>query len=243
MSTLIAGVWAGQGAGVPIRSPRGRGAAYRSLWQWPLRSPARLIGCAVAFLAFLIGLNAVLGLTGIRHPGGLLGTTSPAGTARAAPGPTRAPAVPAPTRLPPVAELTPAALPLAKAPPAALTVATKWTQAWAKHPPGTTTQSWVGGLMPYTTPEFLGVLTTVDPSNVPATKVTGSARPVQVSPSSVRVDVPTDALTLVVLVVNTGAGADPGTAEQWRVAGYDRAAPSGPPTAPPGPPAPRQPGR
>lgn len=225
---------------MPIRSPRGRGAAYRSLWQWPLRSPARLIGCAVAFIALLVGLNAVLGLTAIRHPGGLLGTTNPAGTAQARPAPTNAPAAAAPTRLPPVAELTPAALPLSKAPPAALAVATKWTQAWAKHPPGTTTQTWVNGLKPYTTEEYLSVLDTVDPSNVPATKVTGPARAVQVSPSSVKVDVPTDALTLVVLVVNTGAdnGAGPGAAEQWRVAGYDRAEPAGPSG-----PAPPQPGR
>lgn len=220
---------------MPIRSPRGRGAAYRSLWQWPLRSPARLIGCGVAFVALLVGLNAVLGLTGIRHPGGLLGTL-PNSTTQAQPAQTRAPAAPAPTALPPVAELTPAALPLSKAPPAALTVATKWTQAWARHPAGTTPQSWVGGLMPYTTPEYLGVLTTVDPSNVPATKVTGPARAVAVSPSSVRVDVPTDALTLVVLVVNTGAdtGVDtgPGAAQQWRVAGYDRADPAPEPSQP-----------
>jgi hypothetical protein len=93
--------------------------------------------------------------------------------------------------------------------------------------------------MPYTTPEYLGVLTTVDPANVPANKVTGPARAVAVSPSSVRVDVPTDALTLVVLVVNTGAeGGD-----QWRVAGYDRAQPTAPTTPGPAHPTPPQPGR
>src|SRR5581483_4795030 len=220
-----------QRCAVPIRSPRGRGAAYRSLWQWPLRSPARLIGCLVALIVALIGVNALLGLAGIRHPGGLLGTSRQTGTSVQQPARTGAPAPAVPTRLPPVAELTPAAVPLAKAPPAALAVATKWTQAWAKHPPGTTTQSWVGGLMPYTTPEYLGVLTTVDPSNVPATKVTGPARAVQVSPSSVRVDVPTDALTLVVLVVNTG----PVGGDEWRVAGYDRAEPAAPGPAGPGP--------
>jgi hypothetical protein len=60
---------------------------------------------------------------------------------------------------------------------------------------------------------------------------------VAVSPSSVRVDVPTDALTLVVLVVNTG------TPDDWRVAGYDRAEPAAPgaPAAPTA--APPQPGR
>jgi len=68
----------------------------------------------------------------------------------------------------------------------------------ARHPAGTTTQTWVNGLRPYTTDEYLGVLSTVDPVNVPATKVTGPARAVLVSPASVRVEVPTDAVTLVV---------------------------------------------
>jgi hypothetical protein len=114
-----------------------------------------------------------------------------------------------------VPELHPQTLPVVDAPPAALTVATRWTQAWATHPPGTTTQSWVDGLRPYTTNEYLGVLSTVDPANVPASRVTGSARAVLVSPDSVRVDVPTDAVELQVLVVNTG--------QDWKVAGYDRA--------------------
>jgi hypothetical protein len=231
MSGLIAGLWAASGVGVPIRSPRGRGAAYRALWQWPLRSPARLIGCGVALVVVLVGLNALLGLTGIRHPGGLLGTTSATGPVQAKSAAPRAPAAAAPTRLPPVPELTPAVLPLSKAPPAALAVATKWTQAWAKHPPGTTTQTWVNGLKPFTTEEYLGVLDTVDPANVPATKVTGPARAVAVAPSSVRVDVPTDALTLVVLVVDTGSSTGANAGGEWRVAGYDRAEP----TTPPGP--------
>jgi hypothetical protein len=198
----------------------------------------------VALVAVLVGLNAVLGLTGIRHPGGLLGTVNPTGAAQARPSAPRAPATAVPTRLPPVAELTPAALPLSKAPPAALNVATKWTEAWVKHPPGTTTATWVNGLRPFTTDEYLGVLTTVDPANVPASRVTGPPRAVAVAPSSVRVDVPTDALTLVVLVVNTGAGSGApgaaGAAGEWRVAGYDRATPT-PPAGPNQPPP--QPGR
>ena len=81
---------------MPIRSPRGRGAAYRSVWQWPLRSPARLIGCGVALVVVLIGVNSLLGLAGIRHSGGLLGTTGPTATTPAKPGAPRGPAA-APT--------------------------------------------------------------------------------------------------------------------------------------------------
>jgi hypothetical protein len=198
---------------VPIRSPRGRGAAYRSLWQWPLRSPGRFIGCVLVLLAVLLAGNALLGKVVHRdqRPGPLDGPA-----AQAAPVPTQE-AAPAPelTRLPPVPELSPATLPPADAPAAALAVATRWTQAWARHPAGTTTQSWVDGLRPYTTDEYLSVLATVDPSNVPANKITGKARPLLVSPNSVRVEVPTDTVDLVVLVVNDG--------QAWKVAGYDRA--------------------
>ncbi|MGI8816280.1 MAG: hypothetical protein ACR2G2_13660 [Pseudonocardia sp.] len=204
---------------MPIRSPKGRGAAYRSLWQWPLRSPARLIGCLVLLIAVGIGLNAATGLLGGRHSGGLFGSVSTSGPAPrpvAGATPRTAPA----TRLPPVAELTPVILPPSQAPAAALTTATRWTQAWAKHPKGTTTDSWLKGLRPWTTEEYLGVLETVDPANVPATRVTGSARAVSVSPKSVRIEVPTDALTVLVLVTDTG--------NEWRVAGYDRASPAQP---------------
>jgi len=58
------------------------------------------------------------------------------------------------------------------------------------------------------------VLTGVDPANIPASKVTGEPRPVRVAARSLQVDVPTNALTLRVLVVETEDG--------WRVAGYDR---------------------
>ncbi|MBO0876790.1 MAG: hypothetical protein J2P19_25730 [Pseudonocardia sp.] len=200
-----------------IRSPKGRGAAYRPLWQWPLRSPARLIGCLVLLAAVLVGANAAFGLfPGRSTSGGVFG--SPSGSVTPTPLPRSLPTngpTGEPTRLPPVPELTPETLPLSKAPPAALTVATRWTQAWARHPADGTTATWVNGLRPYTTDEYLGVLATVDPANVPATRVTGPARAVLVSPSSVRVEVPTDVVRLVVLVVNTGA--------EWRVAGYDRA--------------------
>lgn len=210
---------------MPIRSPKGRGAAYRALWQWPLRSPARLIGCLVLLIGLAIGLNAATGLIGGRHSGGggLFGSVSkPAAAPAAQPAPGAKPQVANPTRLPPVAELTPDQLPLAQAPPAALTAATKWTQAWAKTPAGTTNQTWVKGLRPWTTSEYLTMLSTVDPANVPATKVTGPAKAVAVSRKSVRAEVPTDALTLLVLVTQTDGG-------EWRVAGYDRATAPAPP--------------
>jgi hypothetical protein len=214
---------------MPIRSPRGRGAAYRPLWQWPLRSPVRLVGCVVVLIGIAVAGNLLVGnvFQGRASSGGIFADTGPSAPEPAAPG---APAVrQAPTRLPPVPELAPPRLPDSAAPPAALTVATRWTRAWAHHPTGTTPASWVNGLRPYTTDEYLGVLSSVDPGNVPATRVTGPARAVLVSPNSVRVEIPTDAVDLVVLVVNSGG-------REWKVAGYDRADPdidAGPPR--PGP--------
>jgi hypothetical protein len=93
-------------------------------------------------------------------------------------------------------------------------VAARWAAAWVRPADGTSTQEWLDGLRPTTTDEYLGVLSGVDPSNIPATRVTGEPRAVRVAPRSVQVEVPTDALTLLVLVTDTESG--------WRVAGYDR---------------------
>ena len=117
--------------------------------------------------------------------------------------------------MPPVPELTPSQLPLSAAPDEAVEVAARWAAAWVRPRAGTTAQKWLDGLRNTTTEEYLGVLSAVDPANIPATRVTGEPRPVRVAASSVQVRVPTDALTLLVLVVETEDG--------WRVADYDRA--------------------
>jgi hypothetical protein len=125
---------------------------------------------------------------------------------------TAAPTVPAA----PPPELTPTTLPLSAAPQAALGVAQRWATAWADHPAGTTGAQWSDRLRPYTTDEYLPVLASVDPGNIPSSRVTGAPRAVEVRPDSVRVQVPTDAVTLQLLLVQVGA-------DDWRVAGYDRA--------------------
>ena len=193
---------------MPIRTPRGRSAAYRALWQWPLRSAARLGICVVVLLAVVVGVVAALGAVRGPAPSPIAAGPSPTPTP-----PPRVYTVP-PTVLPPVSALTPTSLPLSAAPGQALSVATRWATAWADHPPGTTPDQWVARLRPLTTDEYLGVLTAVDPTNVPASRITGEPRAVRVAPRSVQVRIPTDTLTLVVLVVATEDG--------WRVAGYDR---------------------
>ncbi|MHC1557971.1 hypothetical protein ACR9E3_03395 [Actinomycetospora sp. C-140] len=189
---------------MPIRTRRGRAAAYRALWEWPLHSPARLIGVLVVIVAVAIGISSLAG-----------GSDGGAGSGRAlgpAPGPAPATAPAAPQ----VTELSPRTLPLDQAPPVALAVAQRWTQAWATHPAGTTPAQWSAGLAPYTTDEYLAVLASVDPSNVPGSRVTGPPQAVEVRPEAVRVQVPTDAVRLELLLVQVGPG-------DWRVSGYDRA--------------------
>lgn len=197
---------------MPIRSARGRAGAYRVIWQWPLRSPGRLAFTAVVLAGLVFGL-VLLGDSVDDDGGGGLIAGGP--QERWDSGGSGVSATPTPTMLPPVRALTPQQLPVDQAPPQALEAARVWTSAWVNHPEGITAQQWMAGLRPYTTDEFLGVLAGVDPRNVPASRVTGSAVPVRVSPKSVEVVVPTDTLRLRVLVVETDVG--------WRVSRYERA--------------------
>jgi hypothetical protein len=190
---------------MPIRSPHGRSAAYRALWQWPLRSPARLVLTGIVVVALVVGATIGIGATNgsVSLPVGARPTPSAAAVAP-----------PEPVLLPPVPELEPTTLPVSAAPAAALQVASRWARAWVRPPDGTTAAKWLDGLRSTTTDEYLGVLSGVDPGNIPATRVTGAAKAVSVAPRSLRVQVPTDALTLVITVVDTDTG--------WRVSGYDR---------------------
>jgi hypothetical protein len=196
---------------VPIRTRRGRAAAYRSVWEWPLQSPARLFACLTALVVVVVAISVLSGTLGGSSTapssrGG--GTAAPASPAE--PGSASASAQPA------APELVPTTLPLRSAPPGAVQVAERWTQAWARHPPGTTPLQWSSGLAPYTTEEYLAVLSSVDPANVPGTRVTGPAQVVEVRADAVRIQVPTDAVRLELLLVQVAPG-------DWRVSGYDGA--------------------
>jgi hypothetical protein len=168
---------------------------------------------AVLAVALAVGLSIGLGSLRTGTPTAPLPSRSATALPTTPARPT--PAVPVPTVLPPVPVLTPTTLPTSRAPSAAMQVASRWSRAWVRPEPGVTQQQWLDELRPYTSEEYLGVLAAVDPANIPATRVTGEPRPVRVSPSSLQVEVPTDALTLLVLVVETDQG--------WRVAGYERA--------------------
>jgi hypothetical protein len=95
-------------------------------------------------------------------------------------------------------------------------VAELFVRAWASHPAGITNAQWLNGLRPYTTEEYLNAqMASVDPVNIPATKVTGDPVVVASYTSSVQVLIPTDGPKLSVTVSRTSDG--------WRVSGYDQA--------------------
>ena len=191
---------------MPIRTRRGRSGAYRALWEWPLHSPARF-ALVVVVLAVVIGAVTSLGQWASPTPssGSALAPVPDAPTVSALPA---APVAPL--------ELTPTTLPLSAAPQEALGVAQRWASAWVTHPAGVAPEQWSAAMRPYTTDEYLPTLADVDPANIPSSRVTGPPRAVEVRPESVRVVVPTDAVTLQLLLVQVGSG-------DWRVAGYDRA--------------------
>lgn len=203
---------------MPIRTHRGRAAVYRRIWGAPLRSPKHLIATVAALVAliaavgFLVpkvvpaGDNKLTGSgTSVTGP-----TVSGGSGGQAATTPAASPSV-TETRLTEAPHSPTSAAPAE----AALTVAKKWAQAWANHPKGITSEKWLEGLAPYTTDEYLPVLESVDPANVPATKVTGEPKARSSYLKSVEVEIRTDGPNLGITVVKTHEG--------WRVAHYREA--------------------
>jgi hypothetical protein len=212
---------------MPIRTNRGRAAVYRKLWGWPMRSPSHLVAVVLVVGAVVLTIGIIVPqLTGSGDGGGsgaaaettasTTATTTPDGTTSegggGSSGSTGGATSDLPTRLPSPTQKPTAAPPSA----AALKVATAWGKAWVDHPKGTTNDKWVDGLRPYTTEEYLVEMSTVDPANIPATKVTGPPVPKQSYTSSVTANLPTDGGTIAITVIDTPQG--------WRVAFYEQVA-------------------
>ena len=205
---------------MPIRTNRGRAAVYRRLWGWPMRSPRHL-----AVLVFVVAVLVVA--AGIIIPqlngsndraSGAAAETTTSGTTTAAAGTasTGAPGAAGgttsslPTRITTLTE-TPTSAPPA---PAALDVARSWGQAWVNHPAGVTNEQWLAGMRPFTTEEQLTEMSSVEPANIPAGKITSDPAPVESFTSSVKVRLATDAGDLLITVIETPDG--------WRVAYYEQ---------------------
>ncbi|MFC7661192.1 hypothetical protein ACFQV8_38935 [Pseudonocardia benzenivorans] len=82
---------------MPIRSPRGRSAAYRALWQWPLRSPLRLAGTVVVVIALAalvsVAITATKPASAARPTAGQPSAGAPVGSGGAGASPTVLPPV------------------------------------------------------------------------------------------------------------------------------------------------------
>jgi hypothetical protein len=98
---------------------------------------------------------------------------------------------------------------------AATRVATAYATAWAR--PDLRATSWWRGVARYAEPGYADLLRSVEPANVPASRVTGAARVVRAAAGVVVVDVPTDAGTCRVTVADTsGAGEWKVSTHSWR---------------------------
>ena len=142
-----------------------------------------------------------LGQAGVGHPYGALGGQggTSAGTATA-----------------PVTTLATAPTP-SSAPPsaAALAVIDAWGKAWVNHPVGMTNAQWLAQLKPYTTAEFLPVMSSVDVANINATEVTGPPKATKSYVSSLEALLPTNAGQLDITAIDTPQG--------WQVSSYTEA--------------------
>ena len=206
---------------MPIRTNRGRAAVYRKVWGWPMRSPRHLIVLLVVLAVVITAIGiTVPKLVGSNTPRNAAAATDETTSRSAAPpaatgsGATDAPGTTTslPTRLtaPPQ---TPTSAPPAQA---ALDVATQWAQKWVHHPDGMKAAEWLDALRPLTTEEYLAVMATVEPANIPSTKVTGPPVAKESYTTSVKVTLPTDGGDLDITLISTPQG--------WRVAFYEQVA-------------------
>jgi hypothetical protein len=206
---------------MPIRTNRGRAAVYRRLWGWPLRSPRHLIVGAVGLVVVAIAVAVVTaragGSGGHRTTGnGNVAITSEVPTPVSALGGQGGPTTGTGTANTPVTTLATAPTPMSAPPsPAALAVIDAWGKAWVNHPVGMTNAQWLAQLKPYTTAEFLPVMSSVDVANINATEVTGAPKATKSYVSSLEALLPTNAGQLDITAIDTPQG--------WQVSSYTEA--------------------
>jgi hypothetical protein len=215
---------------MPIRTNRGRAAVYRRLWGWPLRSPRHLVATLVIVVVLAIGIAIATSHGNAKQAAGggpavpgsstdYFPTDTPTGTGTgagegaggSATGTAGATSAPPLTRLsgPPQ---TPSS---AATSPEAIDVIKTWGQEWVHHPVGMTNAQWLAQLQPYTTQEFLPVMSTVNVANIDATEVTGPPQVKKSYASSVEAMLPTNSGQLDITAISTPQG--------WQVASYTEA--------------------
>lgn len=181
-----------------------------------MRSPSHLAGTVILLVALIVAIGIVV--PRLVSDGQAAGAQAPTSESAGAgePGASNGSEDSGDSGLPPVTRLTePRATPSeAPADPQALRVAEKWAAAWVDHDRNTTVDTWLDGMRAHTTAEFLPVMRSVDPANIPATKVEGKAEAGDSHSRSVEALISTDGPDLSVTVIKTGKG--------WRVSDYSR---------------------
>lgn len=174
----------------------------------------RRLLAAVAAVAALLAFGVIRGAATSPEPSASQPTTSsaaaPAAAATTRPvAPTSSTSSPASTgaSTTPTPTPTPVEFPEGAPPPAAgdltaaaVATAEMYVHAWSGTA-GVTRQQWLDRQAPYTTPQFLDRLATVDLANVPATEITGPSAPAHVDDHFATVLVPTDGGRVAVALV------------------------------------------
>jgi hypothetical protein len=89
--------------------------------------------------------------------------------------------------------------------------ATRFAAAWAQ--PVLPAARWWAGVAPWCQPSYAELLRTVDPANIPATRITGPPRPVSQQSGLATYTVATDAGVLTITVAALGG--------RWLVTNHD----------------------
>ncbi|SFE68875.1 hypothetical protein SAMN04487819_1253 [Actinopolyspora alba] len=186
----------------PIRSNRGRAAAWRSVWSWPLHSRGRALITLVVVVGVLLAVGQ-LSTRDTQHE-------QSSGTGPAATTSTPVPATRSDDTTDPAAEASRSALPAPStvravgkdAPPAALEAAGGFMRNWINTPEGIEPEQWRDGLEPYAMPELSGQLRSVDPARVTPSELVGDPRVVRASPPVVEVHWPTDTDTVRLVLIH-----------------------------------------
>lgn len=204
---------------MPIRTDHGRGAVARQAFTWPLRSRRHLAATAAATAAVVWGVSTAVGAISGHDAGEDRLTTlaapswTPEPTTANSVAPPLAPSTPPPVKAAPSASLdespgapTPSTSRAKREADPALAAADEFVRHWVRPAPGTTSEQWRAALTPYVVPEMVQALASVDPGNVPASKVTGRAKKVSQDGPHASVGVPTDAGQVRVVVLRQHDG-------------------------------------
>lgn len=178
------------------------GASLARAARWPLWSWRNLVVSAIAVLALLAGVGRLTDVLSadFSPSSNAVGASSAPTVPVASPSATGSPTGLATTAPPTTASSTTTGA--SKGSP--VEVATALVTAWAT--PGEGESQWLAGMKPWATADLVASMTGTDPTQVPATKVTGDAALRGMKARTATVSVPTDGGRVAVeLVQQSGA--------------------------------------